>query len=143
MTGFNHVLVGVSIAIVVRNPILAPIAAFLSHFVLDSLPHFGRHKAYKTWSKAFLKLLSLDAFLCFGVLALAVILHPDQWLLISVCAFMATLPDWLWNAKYILHVDNWFFRFHSWIQWGERPWGFWIEVPFAMLMTVFLITFKN
>ncbi len=37
-------LAGVAIAVTVRHPVLVPLLAFGSHFLLDSLPHFGNPK---------------------------------------------------------------------------------------------------
>jgi hypothetical protein len=134
MTGFNHVLVGMAIAVVVRNPIAAPIAAFLSHFILDALPHYGSDDDTVKWERRFIRLLFLDGVLCFTVLALGILLFPALWWLLALCAFMATLPDWLWLVHYKGGVQHIFFDFHTKIQWGERPWGFWIEIPFSCLV---------
>ena len=138
MTGFNHVLVGVTIAVAVQQPILAPILAFGSHFVLDALPHYW-NDTYVPWNKKFIRLLSIDAALCFAVLAFAIWLFPHLWWLLALCAFMATLPDWLWILHFGLNKQHWFFTFHKKIQWAEKPWGLWIEVPFGCLMTLILV----
>ena len=40
----NHILSGALIGSYVANPAVAVVLSFMSHFVLDALPHFG----YKT-----------------------------------------------------------------------------------------------
>ena len=142
MTGFNHTLVGISIAAAVLQPVLAPLLAFASHFVLDALPHFGQARWLPTWSKRFIWMLVIDAVLCFGALALGIILFPDIWWLVALCAFAATLPDFLWNLQKFA-PKHWFFRFHTRIQWGERPWGLWIELPFGLMMVGLLFYLHN
>jgi hypothetical protein len=135
MTGLNHVLVGMAVAVVIRNPILAPIIAFLSHFLLDALPHLDiTHYTGKPWNAKFNIWLSIDAVLCFGALALGINQYPQLSLELTICAFAAALPDFLWIFKYGFNVDNWFFRFATKIQWCERPWGYYVEVPFGLIM---------
>jgi hypothetical protein len=41
MTGFNHAATGGLIAVVAGNALIAIPLAFVSHFVLDAIPHFG------------------------------------------------------------------------------------------------------
>jgi len=45
----NHVLAGSIIGLTVKEPSLAIIIAFASHFVMDMMPHFGYfgRKGYK------------------------------------------------------------------------------------------------
>ncbi|HEX4662227.1 MAG TPA: hypothetical protein VH144_01300 [Candidatus Saccharimonadales bacterium] len=137
MTGFNHVLTGIAIAITVRHPVAAPILAFISHFVLDSIPHFGDEE-FQPWSKKLRRLLVVDAILCTTFLAVSIWLFPSLWWLLALCAFMATLPDWLWILHFGFGVKNWFFTFHKKIQWRERPWGVYVEIPFMIGMCLLI-----
>ena len=41
MTATNHALSGALIGLAVMQPILALPLAFVSHFMLDAVPHFG------------------------------------------------------------------------------------------------------
>jgi len=138
MTGFNHVLVGLTIAVVTREPILAPVAALLSHFVLDALPHFGDDRII-LWEREFMRLIVLDAVLCFLALGLGLLLFPQLWWLLMLCAFAATLPDWLWPLHLRYNLQHPFFDIHAKIQWGERPWGLWVEIPFACVLVALLV----
>lgn len=138
MTGFNHVLTGVAIAAVIQQPIVAPAAALLSHFVLDSLPHFGNHPTITPWKKPFLVYLVFDALLSLSALGLGLLLFPELAWLVFICASLAFAPDWLWPLHFLMGKNNWFFDFHKRIQWGERPWGYWIEAPFTLGMVTLL-----
>lgn len=137
MTGFNHVLTGITIAVVVRQPVLAPLLAFVLHFVLDSIPHFGDEE-YTPWTKKLIRLLIIDGVLCFTFLGLAIWLFPDLWGVVTLCAFTATLPDFLWIAHYKYGLTHWFFTFHKKIQWGERPWGMYVEIPYMIVLCILL-----
>lgn len=134
MTGFNHVLTGMTIAAVVRQPLLAPVLAFLSHFVLDSLPHFGNHQHIRPWKKPFLIYLGIDGLLCLAAIAYGIALFPQYAVLVFICGSLAFLPDWLWPIHLLMRKNHWFFDFHTRIQWGERPWGYLIEIPFTFAM---------
>lgn len=137
MTITNHALAGVSIAVALNRPILGAIFALASHFIMDSLPHFGGVKWYDNWGKPLLIMSVIDIVLCCAVVALGIAMFPSYWLGIIVTACFATAPDWLWVFKYKFNVKHKFFDFHQSIQRYERPWGAYIEITFA----VFLITF--
>ena len=44
MTATNHVVTGIAIVALVPNPAISLPLAFLAHFALDALPHFGDRK---------------------------------------------------------------------------------------------------
>ena len=139
MTGFNHTLTGAFIAVVAPSP-LQPLVAFLSHFVLDALPHFGRHNGFKVGSRNFTVLITIDAVLCIAALGLSIFLFPQSWVMIALCAAAATLPDFLWAAR--PYAPAWmepFYNFHYHIQWGERPYCWIYELIFTLLATSTLL----
>lgn len=144
MTGFNHTLAGSIIAVLVPAP-LVPLVAFVSHFVLDALPHFGRHPKITTingkLSRNFKRLLVLDAILCFAALFFAWWLFPNKWLIITVGAFFSALPDFLWllQPRAKSRLARAFFRFATIIQWGERPWGWVLEIVYAAYFALTLL----
>jgi hypothetical protein len=140
MTGYNHVAVGVLVAVIIKNPVVVVPVAFASHFVLDALPHF---KYPEHNSNKFLYLLAIDGALCSAIYIFALYKWPHQWLAITLGAFFAALPDFMWLFYYKKPLPkNWFYKFSAWIQWGERPWGMLIEIPvFALL--VFTIIAKH
>jgi hypothetical protein len=94
MTATNHVATGALIATVIKQPYLALPLAFLSHFVLDMIPHFGIGKGHI--NKTFATYLTIDMSCASAVLLAVLIIHPANWLLIMVCAVLAASPDLLW-----------------------------------------------
>jgi hypothetical protein len=146
MRAINHALTGAVIGLSVSDPVIAMPVAFLSHFALDGLPHFGERKK-DHGSKNFRDLLILDALLCFGLVLLLAIWQPKHWLLAGSCAFLATSPDFMWVGKYLRaragrkeHVaKNVVIRFHGKIQWFERPIGLFVELAWAPAMVLLLV----
>lgn len=139
MIGFNHTITGAILAVSLPLTIAAP-AAFVSHFVLDMIPHFGRHPRFVPWTAGFKRLLILDAILCTSILIGALYLFPDKWLALIICTALATLPDFLWLVeKKAGKWTKWFFEFHHKIQWGERPYGMIYELAYTVLAVGMLI----
>lgn len=143
MTGFNHTLAGTVIALTIREPLLIAPIAFLSHFAMDALPHFGRHPKLVPYNTYFKKYLIGEAFLSVSFLALAIILSPEDRLILSWGAAWATLPDFIWllenkSPKWL----KWFFIFHKHIQWGEHVKGWIYELIALITLTslLFLLT---
>lgn len=154
MTATNHALTGAIIGLTVGNPLAAIPAAFVSHFVLDSIPHFG-FKGVKTdeellgqrWFKA---LLITEATLCFMLVLVLAITQTKYWLVAAVSAFVATSPD-LYSIPRFLKVNglsnkpvdmNWFRRFHDGIQ-TEKVWGAVIEAVWLVGALYILINYLN
>lgn len=143
MTGTNHTLAGAIIAVLVPAP-LVPIVAFASHFVLDAVPHFGQNKRIYIkdgmYSPGFKYWLVGDALLCFTSLFFAWWLFPDKWLIITVGTFFAAGPDFLWPLE--PHVRSrfarGFFTFAKKIQWAELPWGWVLEIIYAIIFATIL-----
>ena len=134
MTAPNHALTGALIGLSIANPLLALPLALLSHFVLDAIPH---HDPPLTIShRRYTHKLFIEAGLC-GLVVLALVLtRPHHWLLAALGAFLATSPDLLWFTKYLKKeemvpvkaTDNWFWRFHGWVQWKTGPSLFPVEI---------------
>ncbi len=147
MTATNHVLTGaVVVAALPHNPLIALLIAFIAHFALDAIPHDG-DRANETHALERLKfILPIDAGIAGSILLVIFFLKPEHYLLIMSGALLCASPDLLQIPRYIrfLKTDNprpdknWFSTFHSRIQWGERPWGMFVEVPFAVAMTIVL-----
>lgn len=144
MTATNHVLTGAVIVSVVPNPVLGLTLALLSHFVLDALPHFGRLK----WAhndRQFFVALATDCFLAASVLVVLCLTQPTNWVLLVAGGIVAASPDLMWFPLWlndIRHIPNRplnrLEQFHSKIQWGERPWGYLIEIPYGVVMALIL-----
>lgn len=160
MTASNHALTGAVIALAVKRPELAIPLAFLSHFVLDTIPHYNPPGITKSsfinlqtsWQKKakssdFLITFPLDMTLLMLVLILIPLHAPtavSPWT-IFFSSFVAITPDFEGGIHWLLslvgvkitHVDR-FTRFHVWIQWLERPWGIWVELVWAVAMVVII-----
>lgn len=141
MIGFNHALAGGVIALTVQDPLLVAPLALASHFALDALPHFGQSDKIKPYNKSFKQMLVFDAIVCFTVLGLLLWRAPELWPAILVGTFFATLPDFIWLLRGEAKWLSWFFKFHSKIQQGERPWGWRLEIIyFISLSTLAVLT---
>lgn len=138
MLGFNHTLAGCLAAAIVPAPV-APIVAVASHFVLDAFPHFGEHPKFVPYNDNFKRLLITDGLLCVISLSLGIFLFPHLWWLMILCAFSSTLPDFLWPLEGKVKWLNPYFKFHHAIQWGERPWGWILDILYALIFTTILI----
>jgi hypothetical protein len=143
MTATNHAVSGALIAVYIHEPVIALPLALVSHFVLDSLPHLGIKKHN---SQLFSRVLTIDMFVSALLLLGIVIIQPAYWLLMFSCAMLAMSPDLMWLPLFIRELKhqftkplNWLMRFHQKIQWGERPWGYLIEIPWFVLTFIFLI----
>jgi hypothetical protein len=149
MTATNHALTGALIGLVVREPLVALPVAYLSHYVLDALPHYAPAmpiaKLFK--SRFFVAMLASDAVLCGLLVAVLAILQPDHWLLAAFCAFIATVPDLFWINQFvkIRQKNRWQPGLHSMfaakIQWFERPIGACVEFVWFVGCSVLLGTF--
>ncbi len=142
MTGINHSLAGAAIALAVRQPLLIAPLAFVSHFVCDAMPHLGRIKDMHPWNQKMRTYLLFEAFLCFGALAVCLLIFPQYWLLIGLGMFFATLPDFLWIPYHNLgKPDRLFWRIHAKVQWGERPYGWTFELLYAAIFILVIVKF--
>ena len=146
MRAINHALTGAVIGFSISDPVIALPVAFLSHFALDAIPHFGERKK-DHGSKNFRDLLILDALLCFGLVLLLAIWQPKHWLQAVICAFLAASPDFMWVGKYLRAragqkehpTKNLVMHFHSKIQWFERPIGLAVELTWVPAMVLLLV----
>lgn len=146
MTATNHALTGAIIGLSLGNPYIAIPCALVSHFVCDSIPHFGFQGKKAISSKNFARLLVIDATACGILVVLLGVSHPLHWLLAAVCAFTASSPDFMWLPEFIRarrhqrpkrrrHI----LHFHHVIQWFQRPIGALVEVAwFGAALTILL-----
>lgn len=145
MTGLNHAATGTAIALIVKRPELALPLAFISHFVLDSVPH-GIMPIHR--KKIFASYLIVETIAMTSFTVLCMLAFRDQWLLIGLCAFTAFLPDVLWpfffNGRWRdkpgLRV---FYKFHKWIQHSETYRGWLVEVLYFIVLLIFLFGYTG
>jgi len=144
VTGLNHAVTGALVAVAVKQPALALPLAFLSHFVIDAIPHYD-HKDLPPHRGRYQLVLLLDAFfsiVLLGVLTLLVT-NTSPWLIFA-CGLLGILPDVMWlpyfitgqpskmsDSKNLLHLAR---RFHAWVQWSEGPRGLYVEIIWFVIM---------
>ena len=144
MTGTNHFLTGAAIGLSVTQPVIALPLAFLSHFVLDALPHFGvaYDENLKSRPKIFSRVTWVDAPIGAGLLLLAALTQP--WL-VPVCMVLALSPDFVWIYKFLVLEQSGklpptpkgpISQFHKDIQRYERSWGIYVEIVFAAVLLI-------
>lgn len=139
MTATNHALTGAIIGLTVQQPLLALSLALLSHFVLDSTPHYTDSKL-KITSSAFNKMLIVDIMLCLLLALFLTIARPEHWFLACWCAFLATSPDLMWLPHYARarmgkawHEPTYALaRLHAGIQRYTNPRGWILEAAWAI-----------
>ncbi len=147
MIASNHLITGAVIGASIQNPWLALPLAFLSHFGLDVLPHFGFTKSGFTHAltqRISYIALFLDVIFTAG---LVVMLQTTNWLP-YMAAFVAFSPDTIWLTNYFVYerrklpspdfLRGPLTRFHKRIQWCERPWGLIVDGLWFAAMLVIL-----
>ncbi len=99
MTGTNHFLVGAGIGLTFSQPVAAIPLAFVSHFVLDALPHFGVEFDKKAGRRPtfFGVITKIDGLVALLLLYFAVVSQP--WL-VPICMIVALSPDFVWLYKF-------------------------------------------
>lgn len=138
MTATNHALTGALIGLTVHNPWVAIPVAVASHLVCDALPHFDSTDPKWIAHKGFRMYLALDLCLCVLLVAVLFASGNPNWLLASVCAFAATVPDAIWIRQLIVVTSGKAFhanpleRFLLWIQWSAKPSGAVVEAAWLL-----------
>ena len=148
MTATNHVTTGALFAAVTVGTlpgwVILP-SAFLLHFVLDVLPHYGDPAHPEAALDRLKKYLAIDAAVALLVLVVVLIVHPESGLLIMAAGVLCASPD-LWSiARFVRFLrdrdpsisPDWFARFHHAIQ-REYLWGAWVEVAWFGLVATAL-----
>ena len=142
MIALNHALTGAVVAAVLKEPALALPAAFLSHFAIDSLPHWNYwvpgQRRFRRW------VIFSDMILSLVLLTfLAVTLVGVEWWLILGAGLLAISPDMMWFPYLIIGKDtpadgnsllHRLRRFHLRIQWSETVKGLLFELAWFVLM---------
>lgn len=155
MTASNHALTGAVIALAVKNPALAIPMAFISHFVVDVIPHYnpkGVKGFYKTREKfkhrSFRLIFSIDMLIwpvLLITLPFVLVADVSSWT-IFLCMLVAVSPDFVEGfyflagafGKKIIKPTR-FDRFSLGIKIYERPRGLVVEIAWLLVM-VWLIS---
>lgn len=101
MTATAHAMVSAAIASSVQDPTLALPLAFVSHFVMDAVPHwdFGTNWRTRTKSKTG-AIAILDTILGFSLAYFLFAGKAEGWLLVAAMV-TGNLPDWMEAPYYI------------------------------------------
>ena len=99
MTGFNHGITGAAIAIYVKNPYIAIPLSLVSHYIADTIPHFG-FKLKNVFSHQFNNFHKFDFLFSIFLMLVLGLLFPDIKFRIWACMIAAAIPDIIW----------WFYR---------------------------------
>lgn len=119
----NHVLSGLAIGLLAKKK---PLAAFglgvISHFVLDSHPHWGVDPDREDKDEYFLKVAKRDGVVGLSIAGLGLLLAPEK-LSTAAAVAGAVAPDLDHPLKYFTGRTLWpngFNSFHSRIQRGRE-----------------------
>ena len=145
MTATNHSITAANLALITKTWWILPIA-LVSHFVLDALPHFGSTKG-KDVDKKFIVVYTIDFILLCSLWLIVLLVTGHFRYLVIAAMTAAALPDVVWIyrltlklRKKIVPKKNILTRFHTAIQWGERSWGWTIELGWLSVMAVIFIS---
>jgi uncharacterized membrane protein len=133
-------LTGAVIAATVQQPLLVVPLAFISHFILDMVPHFGIEEsdtAERNNHPVFRTVLFVDLTILFIALLCVPIFFSGEvsWWVLVLGMLAAWIPDVVWLVHYWhdykghvrkepLHLT----KFHQKIQWFEEPHGLIVEI---------------
>lgn len=109
-----HVIVGAAIATKVANPALALPLAFMSHFVLDKIPHWNPHlnTEFKNGNRVTnrsrnIVIIDVAVSLVAGIfIASQVLPNTNHFLTIIAASFFSVLPDVIEGPYFFLNVRN-------------------------------------
>lgn len=146
MTASNHVVAGAVIAAAIPQAAVAIPLAFISHFVMDALPHYGDNDNHSWLNRHFKYVLGIDLLITIVILATLAVAQPIGWVLLVICGLVAVSPDILWVPYFLADLKH-EQREHSrlakllkWIQWGEHPWGIYIELAALGALITLLVS---
>ena len=138
MIMMNHLLTGAVIALTVKQPELMIPLAYASHFVLDSVPHYGEGKNGDEYSKNSLSwtMITIDALVSGTFLFWLVNTHHYMLLLGALLAYM---PDATWIYRFMHYRvtkrrtgRNRMSRFHERLQ-REYSWAYGLEFAYMII----------
>lgn len=149
MTGTNHAITGALIATVTTRPIIALPAALLSHFIIDTVPHWN----YKLPDGVVVKRIAIISDLALSVVVTGLIafLVSDSWWLTVLAAGLAILPDTMWLPNMLYDkptkpdssLIGRLRLFHMKIQWSETTAGALVEVAWFFAVLCLVIYLSN
>ncbi len=147
MTATAHSLIGAAIVTKIPDPAISLPLAFLSHFVMDKIPHWDIMTNHPKSPKRIVIESAIDVLLGFVLSILIFGFNP----LILCAAFLAQLPDWL-EIPYTIFGKRFFFtdlnyKIQKWVHdfWFDSrlpaPWGIVTQVIVVILFI--LLSFRT
>lgn len=141
----THSIVGANVAVILQaNPALAGVAALVSHFVLDAIPHWdyqlkssssvtaekvrGVHLLYGR--ALFFDLMKVGFDLALGLLIIGLLFYPAGWSVLTLAyigAGLAILPDVVqvifgkWRHSALIYVQKLHDFCHADLRLAGRP----------------------
>ena len=150
MTGTSHAATGAALGLTFTAPIALPLA-LVSHFVVDSLPHFGVDETDPAKRKAKTRVqLILEGILISAILGWMMLVGAGIWVFAAI--FLAILPDLIWLVPYVFSHEKFqaglmdkfaLHRFHWGIQKREAQKFWWVELLWFGLMLAVIINSIN
>lgn len=143
MTGLSHSITGSIISKLLPLPLALPVA-FASHFLLDSLPHFG--EVFEKRKKLSKTIWTLDIILT--AIYFVFLISLQLWATL-LCAIIAISPDFAWIYRFTIaekfgsippKPENKFNAWHVRIQRHESRKGLSFEVLWLITTLIFLGT---
>lgn len=117
-----HTLTGAIIGIKISNPFFVATLCFISHIILDSIPHVNLPIPRKADPLQILKTLP-DVLPSIGLYFVFLYVFPQHWVNITIGVAFAIILDFLSLFELIPKFDKWLsklYRFHERIQNKER-----------------------
>ena len=137
-------VMGGVLAVSISSPVISLPLAFLSHYVLDYLPHFGQKYGHR--DIRFRRAIMVDVFLI--TLLVSYLVVNSQWLAI-VGGVVALSPDFAWIYRLVFVEKfgkvtvqpgmNKLNKFHSDIQVNESEQAYIVDNVFLVLGLITLV----
>jgi hypothetical protein len=123
--------------------------AFLSHFAIDAIPHFGLDDR-ELFGRRFNIILIADFLFAISLMAVLAILFPAHIWLVWVCMIAAASPDlmWAYHKLYVVHLNKrkinlgHIGRFHKKIQWSQTLPGAYVEALWFLLIGSYILLLR-
>ena len=106
MTATAHALVAGAIASRFTDPATAGTIAFLSHFVMDSIPHWDIGTNWRERPRSVTGTWAIGETLCGMLLAFLLFSSRAPAVTLAVAIFFSLLPDWLEVPWYIFFAKQ-------------------------------------
>lgn len=106
MTATAHTLVAGAIAQAIPDPIIAPILALTSHFIMDSVPHWDFGTEWRSRSKFATGAIAITDTVVGLTLGFLIFRNSTPALPLTLSLFASILPDWLEAPWYIFFASQ-------------------------------------